>query len=53
MNYTIVPDIHADLDRLEWSISQARNSKIIFLGDLVDAGKMVKKPDDAGVLERV
>lgn len=53
MNYTIVPDIHADLDGLEWSIAQAGNSKIILLGDLVDAGKMAKNPSDAGVLKRV
>jgi hypothetical protein len=53
MTYTIVPDIHADLERLNWSIAQANGSKMIFLGDLIDAGKLVTKPDDLGVLQQV
>ena len=53
MSYTIVPDIHADLERLDWSIAQANGSKMIFLGDLIDAGKLVTKPDDLGVLRQV
>ena len=53
MTYTVVPDIHADLERLNWSIAQANGSKMIFLGDLIDAGKLVKKPDDLGILQRV
>ena len=53
MTYTIVPDIHADLERLNWSVEKAQGSKMIFLGDLIDAGKLVTKPDDLGVLKRV
>lgn len=53
MRYTVIPDIHADLERLNWSIAQANGSKMIFLGDLIDAGKLVTKPDDLGVLKRV
>jgi hypothetical protein len=53
MEYTVVPDIHADLARLNWSIAQANGSKMIFLGDLIDAGKLVEKPDDLGILQRV
>jgi len=53
MSYTIIPDIHADLERLNWSIDQANGSKMIFLGDLIDAGKPVKKPNDLAVLQRV
>ena len=53
MTYTVVPDIHADLERLNWSIAKANGSKMIFLGDLIDAGKLVTKPNDLGVLEQV
>ena len=53
MTYTIVPDIHADLERLNWSVEKAQGSKMIFLGDLIDAGKFVTKPDDLGVLQQV
>lgn len=53
MTYTIVPDIHANFERLNWSISEAKASKIIFLGDLIDAGKSVKKPHDFKTLKRV
>ena len=53
MIYTVVPDIHADLERLNWSIAEAKDSKMIFLGDLIDAGMLVKKPDDLGILQRV
>ena len=53
MTYTIVPDIHADLERLNWSVEKAQGSKMIFLGDLIDAGKLVTKPDDLGVLQQV
>lgn len=53
MTYTVVPDIHADLGRLNWSIAQANGSKILFLGDLIDAGKLVRQPDDLGVLQQV
>lgn len=53
MTYTIVPDIHADLERLNWSIAEAQGSKMIFLGDLIDAGELVENPNDLGVLQRV
>ena len=53
MTYTVVPDIHADLERLNWSIDRAQGSKMIFLGDLIDAGELVKKPNDLGVLQQV
>jgi hypothetical protein len=53
MTHTVVPDIHADLERLNWSIDEAQGSKMIFLGDLIDAGKLVKKPNDLGVLQKV
>ena len=53
MKYTIIPDIHADYSRLEWSIKLAEDSSIIFLGDLIDAGKNVIEPSDRQVLETV
>jgi hypothetical protein len=53
IRYTVIPDIHADLERLNWSIKKAQGSKMIFLGDLIDAGKLVTKPDDLGVLQKV
>ena len=53
MTYTVVPDIHADLERLNWSIEKAQGSKMIFLGDLIDAGKLVENPNDLGVLQCV
>lgn len=53
MHFTIIPDIHADLERLNWSIEKAQGSKMIFLGDLIDAGKLVKKPNDLDVLQHV
>ena len=53
MLYTIIPDIHADLDRLNWSVTKANGSKMIFLGDLIDAGKIVSQPNDLGVLRQV
>ena len=37
MIYTVVPDIHADLKRLNWSIAEAKGSKMIFSDDLIDA----------------
>ena len=53
MQYTIIPDIHADYSRLKWSIKIAEDSSIIFLGDLIDAGKNVVEPSDRQVLETV
>ena len=53
MKYTIIPDIHADYSRFKWSIKSAEDSSIIFLGDLIDAGKNVVEPDDRHVLKTV
>ena len=44
MKYTIIPDIHADFERLNWSISQSKERQIVLLGDLIDGGKAVKLP---------
>ena len=50
----VIPDLHADPDRLEASLrlSQA-GDRIAFLGDFIDAGRSVPRPDDAAVLDRV
>jgi len=53
MKYTIIPDIHADYSRFKWSIKSAEDSSIIFLGDLIDAGKNVVEPNDRHVLKTV
>lgn len=52
MTHTIIPDIHADFSRMEWSIKHAGSGdQLIFLGDLIDAGKTVKIPTDLKVLK--
>lgn len=52
--HTIIPDIHADLSRLDASISAANGSPIAFLGDFIDAGPAPSfTPNDRIVLERV
>lgn len=49
---SVVPDIHADADRLRRTISMVEPSEqIVFLGDLIDAGSGVAKPADREVLE--
>ena len=54
MNTTVIPDIHADMQRLNWSLNtSSTSSELFFLGDLIDAGKGVKKPNDLGVLKKV
>ena len=54
MNITVIPDIHADMQRLNWSLNtSSTSSELFFLGDLIDAGKGVKKPNDLGVLKKV
>ena len=54
MNITVIPDIHADMQRLNWSLNtSSTSSDLFFLGDLIDAGKGVKRPDDLGVLKKV
>ena len=50
---TVVPDIHADLDRLHASLEAAHGSNVAFLGDFIDAGTAVDAPDDASVLRKV
>ncbi len=53
-NFTIILDIHADLDRLGRSLRSCRiGDKIAFLGDLIDASYAVNAPDDAAVLAHV
>jgi len=50
----VIPDLHADPDRLEASLRLApAGAHIAFLGDFIDAGRSVPRPDDAGVLDRV
>ena len=40
MNITVIPDIHADLQRLNWSLGKSStSSELFFLGDLIDAGR--------------
>lgn len=50
---TIIPDIHADLARLNASLAQIKGNQIAFLGDFIDAGQQVKSPNDLAVLEKV
>ena len=50
---TIIPDIHADLARLNASLAQVKDNKIAFLGDFIDARQSVKAPNDLAVLEKV
>ena len=53
-NYTVIPDIHADPERLSRSLATgAFSERLAFLGDFIDAGKSVSRPDDAEVLARV
>lgn len=52
--FTIIPDIHADWQRLEASLSMASGTRPAFLGDFIDAGKDdMAKADDRRVLRRV
>lgn len=52
--HLIVPDIHADMARLDASLKHAScNGMTLFLGDFIDAGKDVSAPADAMVLEKV
>lgn len=51
---TVIPDIHADLDRLKASLAVARGVRPAFLGDFIDAGSNPgTRLDDRAVLERV
>lgn len=51
--FTVIPDIHADWQRLEASLSMSAGSRPAFLGDFIDAGKDVAQPDDRRVLRHV
>jgi hypothetical protein len=51
--YIIIPDIHADIDRLERSLEVAEDTPVAFLGDFIDAGKSTKQVDEEAVLTRV
>mgnify|MGYP003118122095 CR=1 FL=1 len=51
--YIIIPDIHADIDRLEASLKLAKGAPVAFLGDFIDAGKWTKQVDERAVLSRV
>lgn len=55
MTYTIIPDIHADLIRLEASLALAEGSLPVFLGDFIDANAKFLHGDaaDRAVLARV
>lgn len=45
------------MQRLNWSLNtsstSSTSSDLFFLGDLIDSGKGVKRPDDLGVLKKV
>lgn len=50
--HTVIPDIHADFERLQLSLRHASSSgQVAFLGDFIDAGKAVQRPADLQVLE--
>lgn len=52
--WNVIPDIHADIDRLENALEQlGSNAPFAFLGDFIDAGKSENGFDDAAVLTRV
>lgn len=53
MMYDVIPDIHADLSRLEATLAKLDGVPLAFLGDFIDAGKRVARSDDRAVLERV
>ena len=50
---TVIPDIHADLTRLQNSIDAAEGRNIAFLGDFIDAGPALTDPNDSAVLRKV
>ncbi|MTH60049.1 metallophosphoesterase [Paracoccus litorisediminis] len=51
--YNVIPDIHADPERLEASLQAVGSGQLAFLGDFIDAGKKVARPDDRAVLTRI
>lgn len=51
---TVVPDIHADADRLHRSLAVVKPAgRLAFLGDFIDAGSGVAQPSDRLVLREV
>lgn len=48
----IIPDIHADPDRLDRSLKAAGPRPIAFLGDLIDAHGQQQHQDDLAVLQK-
>lgn len=53
-SYTVIPDLHADPDRLTLSLTATpTGDRLAFLGDFIDAGAKVARPDDTAVLLRV
>lgn len=51
--YTIIPDLHADYERLERSLEHVGSDAIFFLGDLIDAGSATETCNDLKVLKKV
>ncbi|MEM5542713.1 metallophosphoesterase [Sulfitobacter sp. AS92] len=51
--YIIIPDTHADIDRLDRSLKVAGETPVAFLGDFIDAGRVTKQVDEEAVLSRV
>ncbi len=52
--YDVIPDIHADIDRLERTLDAlGGGATLAFLGDFIDAGTATREADDAAVLTRV
>ncbi len=52
MTLTVIPDLHADPDRLARSLSLAEG-QVAFLGDFIDAGRASREADDRSVLTEV
>lgn len=48
----VIPDIHADPDRLARSLAGASDRRIAFLGDLIDANAHQEHRDDRAVLNQ-
>ena len=53
ISHYVIPDIHADIDRLLWSLKQRAVGSFVFLGDIIDAGKQNSDPQDSEVLETI
>jgi hypothetical protein len=52
--WDVIPDIHGDPTRLDATLAYlGDDTKLAFLGDLIDAGGKVNAPDDDAVLKKV